>query len=40
MLPADMYYTRRDWVERQGPVGRWTELSADHDLVEITSRRQ
>ena len=27
MLPADMYYTRREWVERQGPVARWTELS-------------
>jgi pimeloyl-ACP methyl ester carboxylesterase len=26
MLPTDMYPTPREWVERSGPVARWTEL--------------
>jgi pimeloyl-ACP methyl ester carboxylesterase len=27
MPPADMFPTPREWVERQGPVARWTDLS-------------
>ena len=27
MPPADMFPTPREWVERQGPIARWTELS-------------
>lgn len=26
MLPADLYPTPREWVERQWPLARWTEL--------------
>ncbi|WP_269756401.1 epoxide hydrolase family protein [Agromyces humatus] len=26
MLPADMFPTPREWVERRGPVARWVEL--------------
>jgi pimeloyl-ACP methyl ester carboxylesterase len=35
MLPADMFRTPREWVERQGgPLARWTELERGGHFAE------
>ncbi|MBI1187379.1 MAG: alpha/beta fold hydrolase [Alphaproteobacteria bacterium] len=34
MSPHDMFRTPRSWIERQGPVARWTEIDAGGHFLE------